>query len=250
MSGWLNVKAKYVDLAYQRHCLEAYMKQRYPHFSAAVHCSAWVISLDCAEYSNGKMRRTDRDQLLRTLAADFLDTRIDDICLNRDLQGCPSLSSLSKTKTCAVSMTHTKGIFAIALCNAPIGIDIEAVAGRAIEVGQTLWLTVEEQQSINLVADPLERRRVFLAIWTQKEAYLKALGVGLSRNLNSFSVETSISKSAQIYDAAFDGQASSALRFNCDNYIGTVVVMSPQMTVNVTRSCSSKLKQYGVVGMV
>ena len=56
-----------------------------------------------------------------------------------------------------------------------------------------------------------ERNRAFLTCWTRKEAYLKALGAGLSQPLDAFSVPLGTEESAQ--PVAIHGNVEEAARW-------------------------------------
>lgn len=50
-------------------------------------------------------------------------------------------------------------------------------------------LAREEAAAVRTARDE-ERRRIFLRVWTRKEAYVKATGEGLARPMSSFGVST------------------------------------------------------------
>jgi 4'-phosphopantetheinyl transferase len=86
-------------------------------------------------------------------------------------------------------MTHSGNLAAIALTtDCYLGIDLEqirplpdmqAIAGR-------FFCTQESEEIMSLPQD--ERERAFFCCWTRKEAYIKAVGDGLSVPLDSFRV--------------------------------------------------------------
>jgi 4'-phosphopantetheinyl transferase len=72
---------------------------------------------------------------------------------------------------------------------APMGVDIEC--RRPVEDAHALarrHFTPQEQQAVQAAAEGAERDRVFLRVWTRKEACLKALGLGLRLGPSSFEV--------------------------------------------------------------
>ncbi len=79
------------------------------------------------------------------------------------------------------SLTHSGNFAALAVNNAPVGLDIETIAPvrRAAERA----LTPEERE---YMTGDCERR--FAYLWTRKEAVLKCTGAGLSKPMNAFSV--------------------------------------------------------------
>jgi 4'-phosphopantetheinyl transferase len=79
------------------------------------------------------------------------------------------------------SLSHTLGFGVLAFAQTPLGVDVEAVpdSDRVGRVAGTLH--PREMAELELLP-PAERATGFTRIWTRKEAYLKALGTGLTRD--------------------------------------------------------------------
>jgi 4'-phosphopantetheinyl transferase len=78
-----------------------------------------------------------------------------------------------------------------------LGVDVERLR-RIEEADQMMerFFSPGERDAIRAMpAD--ERNRAFLRCWTRKEAYVKALGAGLTRPLDAFSVPLGPEESAQ-----------------------------------------------------
>ncbi|MEH6824415.1 MAG: 4'-phosphopantetheinyl transferase superfamily protein [Motiliproteus sp.] len=70
----------------------------------------------------------------------------------------------------------------------PLGVDVERIkASTDIDIVARRYFSSTEQQAFNSLPQS-QRLRGFYQIWTRKEAYLKAVGVGLSGDLASFDV--------------------------------------------------------------
>jgi 4'-phosphopantetheinyl transferase len=89
------------------------------------------------------------------------------------------------------NLTHTAGLAACVVTRGrEVGIDADAVSRRVDPSLAQRFFAPEEAAHVDRVAEPL-RGEVFLQYWTAKEAYLKALGTGLSTPLDSFSIDLS-----------------------------------------------------------
>lgn len=95
------------------------------------------------------------------------------------------------------NIAHTKDYFALALTqNALIGIDIESTNKHTDILGiAKRFFHPEEYQALLTTADPQD---LFFRIWTQKEAFVKAIGKGLSFGLEKFCVDTNHAKILKI----------------------------------------------------
>ena len=85
------------------------------------------------------------------------------------------------------NVSHTKGLVACAVTRAgAIGLDIETIdpGYPALQVAQ-FGFAVEEIDALRK-AVPRRRPAIFAALWVLKEAYVKAIGEGLSIPLDSF----------------------------------------------------------------
>jgi 4'-phosphopantetheinyl transferase len=85
------------------------------------------------------------------------------------------------------SLSHADGVAAFALCAlGPVGVDIEASfrAGELPGIAASVCHP-SELQSLAGFAEPAYSRAL-LALWVRKEALLKAEGIGLAREMNTF----------------------------------------------------------------
>lgn len=81
------------------------------------------------------------------------------------------------------SMSHTEGAIVAAFAEGEeIGADVERKNRRVSERMYPRVLSDEEQRSVRKTED-------FLKLWVQKEAFLKRLGVGITRDLRTVSPE-------------------------------------------------------------
>lgn len=85
------------------------------------------------------------------------------------------------------SISHSGEMVAVAFCERPIGCDLEKIRPRNFKTAERFFAPTETDW---LNALPKEQQNAaFLRLWTLKESYLKATGMGFALSLNAFSVE-------------------------------------------------------------
>lgn len=82
------------------------------------------------------------------------------------------------------SVSHTEGCVAFAGSDKSVGIDVEKIAVYAPNIAKRFF----DPQEAQWIAESESKEHAFFDIWTKKEAYLKMLGTGLSKSLQSFNV--------------------------------------------------------------
>ena len=90
----------------------------------------------------------------------------------------------------SVSLSHTRGFVACAIASTiQIGLDVERVS-RSLQVNEIAEGYFSQSEATALRGCPDDMRAMmFVNLWTLKEAFLKAVGVGLSGSLASASFE-------------------------------------------------------------
>lgn len=123
---------------------------------------------------------------LRWLLGRYLDLNPRAIEFSFTKHGKPSLAGGGGLQ---FNVSHTGEMAALAFANGPVGIDIEK-HDREVEVDalSKRFFSGDEHAQLSAM-NPTERREAFFRCWTQKEAYLKALGSGLSRDTRTFTVD-------------------------------------------------------------
>lgn len=104
--------------------------------------------------------------------------------LGRDALGCPRLAD----GAAQTSLGHAQGWIAVAISTlGPVGVDIEPVT-RAPELPEIAERVCHPAEAAALTGLPMhERAAALLALWVRKEAFLKAEGIGLAREMADFS---------------------------------------------------------------
>jgi 4'-phosphopantetheinyl transferase len=140
-------------------------------------------------------------------------------------QGKPSLAPLAEI---AFNLSHSAELAVVAVA-APtrLGVDIEHL--REVTDAAAIAHSFFSEAEGAALADttPAERDRAFLTCWTRKEAFVKALGGGLSVDLTGFAVNLSRERPAflTIEDPALATVPWSIIHIEPDaGYLGAAVV--------------------------
>lgn len=118
-----------------------------------------------------------------------------------------------------LSVAHSRGVVVCALApSGRIGIDVELPApGRAIEGIAERYFTADETRWVG------QRPERFHSLWVLKEAYLKALGVGLAGGLDALGCEIEPPRIAARVRGSRDAPAL-ALYSAADAFVGIAAV--------------------------
>lgn len=102
--------------------------------------------------------------------------------------GRPSVAGPETAEPVHFNLSHTRGMVVLALGRDPlVGVDVEPI-DRTVDVLPIVDRFFSTTEAAALRALPVERHRDrFLALWTLKEAYIKARGMGLAIPLGDFS---------------------------------------------------------------
>jgi 4'-phosphopantetheinyl transferase len=84
-------------------------------------------------------------------------------------------------------MSHSGKIVACAVSDAEIGIDVEEVRKVNYRVAERFF-SADELADLMELQEP-DKQVYFFKLWTIKESFLKAIGKGLTRSLNTFTVQ-------------------------------------------------------------
>ena len=122
---------------------------------------------------------------LRLILSIYLQQPPDQIVFTHNPYGKPAISAPLHFN---VTHAHELALFAVTAA-APVGIDVE-YTGRHVADRDALarrFFSAQEVEVYQALAE-VERRAAFWCCWTRKEAYIKALGTGLSHPLDRFVV--------------------------------------------------------------
>ena len=123
------------------------------------------------------------DGLLRYVLRHTIGT--DQVTLARTQRGKPFLPDLPDFH---FNLSHSGGWVVIGWADRPVGIDVETFRPREGKDALARRFFHADEQTYLADARDGEWLSRFFEIWTKKESYLKYLGTGIDRPLNSFSV--------------------------------------------------------------
>jgi len=146
--------------------------------------------------------------VLRCLLGRYLDLDPSSIQFNYGPKGKPALASGAFVDF-NIAHSANMAVFAFTV-NCRIGIDVEQIKPlpETYDIATRFFCLEEAAEIMSL--PPSERETAFFRCWTRKEAYIKALGEGLSAPLNSFRVKVTPNESAALLHFANDTSTTEA----------------------------------------
>lgn len=128
------------------------------------------------------------------------------------------------------NISHTRGAMAfVVTATADCGIDIEAKNSQ-LDLGAMSSLVLGDSERI-MMASTCEgdRLRLFYQLWTLKEAYLKACGLGLSRPMTTVEFDVRATSPALAESRPRDGRAWQFDQWSVgDEYLVALAVGAPR----------------------
>ncbi|MEG5162036.1 4'-phosphopantetheinyl transferase superfamily protein [Microcoleus sp. AT3-A2] len=126
---------------------------------------------------------------LRAILSRYLNISSHILRFEYNPYGKPSLIVAQGGNTLRFNLSHSGNMAVIAITkNRDIGVDIESINPNfpCLEIAEKFFSPLEH--SVLLLLPEHLQPRAFFTCWTRKEAYIKAVGKGLSIPLNQFDV--------------------------------------------------------------
>lgn len=140
-------------------------------------------------FSQHKRRFTTTRAMLRIILSRYLNTAPERLEFTYGNHGKPAVVNLQKLQ---FNISHSGDTALIAIGKTyPMGVDIEQYSGRPYEgIAQNLF-SEEEIAKFQQIPAAM-KTAIFFHIWSQKEAFIKASGLGLAYPTKEFSVPVSM----------------------------------------------------------
>ena len=139
-----------------------------------------------AEFSfeHDRMRFIQAHGSVRQILSDYAKAGAATLTFARNRNGKPCLVPQANGPKLEFSVSHSSDCCMVAVrLDHPIGIDVEKIRDlpRAIDIAQAYFASAESRALNGLQGTA--QRDAFFALWTHKEATVKALGISLAANL-------------------------------------------------------------------
>jgi 4'-phosphopantetheinyl transferase len=171
--------------------------------ATAVTCRHLLSPDELARWKRFHFER-DRDEflvahaLLRLVLSTYALTSPGEWRFAAGPHGKPAVDPSAGQPLLPFSLSHTRRLAAVAVtAGADVGADVEWL-GRPVGPDLAEWALAEAEQRQLREAPPELRGRTFFSLWTLKEAYLKACGLGLSLPLKDFAFTLGPGLSARV----------------------------------------------------
>ena len=155
---------------------------------------AALAVLDAEERRRAERFYFDRDRrifvaahaLLRRLISSLLPAAPESWSFTVGSHGKPSIAGPIASAGLEVNLSHTEGLVAaVAARGTVLGVDVERHT-RRVDLGLAgRYFAPSEVEAFEALPEEARRER-FFRLWTLKEAYIKAVGLGLALPLDSF----------------------------------------------------------------
>lgn len=125
--------------------------------------------------------------ILRSLLGHYLELSPAKVCLSYNSYGKPILDVPTANEPLCFNVSYSRGVAIFALTvNANIGVDVEFMEEKfpTSEVAERFFSRGESATVQGL--PERQKTETFFRLWTQKEAYVKAVGKGLTHPLPEF----------------------------------------------------------------
>jgi len=184
-------------------------------------------------YAEDRLRYTVAHGILRELIGRYLETDPCSLNLIENEFGKPELSPDGNGSPLRFNSAHSADVIVLGFTHRrSLGIDIEKVRLDldVMELALSQFTTGETEELRRLPAK--ERQAAFFRCWTRKEAYIKALGLGLNFGLNKFAVTLGAEQPVRLTWSELDSDASIKwTMYHLDlyqDYVGALVVQGEE----------------------
>ena len=168
--------------------------------------------------------------LLRVLLGECLGADPREVRFSRTARGKPRLAGPDPAQLC-FNVSHSHGLALFALTGrCEVGVDLEHVRPFSDEMGLAERFFTPREAAALRALDGRGRRETFFRLWTRKEAYLKAHGLGLSFGLER--VEVSHTPEDPAHVVHIDGDRREAARWSlrtlspAPGYVGALALQA------------------------
>jgi 4'-phosphopantetheinyl transferase len=160
-------------------------------------------------FEHDRVRFIQAHGRVRQILSEYAKAGAATLSFARNRNGKPSLVPQLNGPALQFSVSHSSDCCMVAVrLDQPVGIDVEKIRDlpREIDIAQT-YFAPAESRALNGMQGAA-RRDAFFALWTHKEATVKALGVSLAANLAR--VEFDLDQVSGPRLAAWDGDQAVA----------------------------------------
>lgn len=139
-------------------------------------------------FSVDRYRFLHRHLGMRKILARYTGMEASSLRFTFNPYGKPRLKPANSSPNIHFSLSHSRGFIAMAVIRGrKIGMDVEHIKSSIDPMSLAEGCFAPEEVELLRSTSPARRLDVFFRIWTLKEAYIKACGLGLSLPLKSFS---------------------------------------------------------------
>ena len=163
-------------------------------------------------FEHDRMRFIQAHGSVRQILSDYAKAGAATLTFARNRNGKPCLVPQANGPKLEFSVSHSSDCCIVAVrLDHPIGIDVEKIRDlpRAIDIAQAYFAPAESRALSGLQGKA--QRDAFFALWTHKEATVKALGISLAANLARVEFDLDPARGPRL--VAWDGDQSIAERW-------------------------------------
>ena len=180
-------------------------------------------------FQKDKRRFVVTHGILRNILGRYLKIEPKLLKFSYGRHGKPTLTGVTDGHSLCFNMSHSHGLALFAFAwRRRVGVDVEYVRSMpdAEEIADRFFSPRENAVFRTVPAG--KKPEAFFNCWTRKEAFLKAIGDGLSRSLDSFEVSLAPGEPARLLCVGGDLQEASRWRLRAlapaHGYVGAFVV--------------------------
>ena len=167
--------------------------------------------------------------ILRKILGRYLNIEAKRLKFSYGSHGKPAIGGLTDGHSLCFNMSHSHGLALFAFTwSRRVGVDVECVRPMpdAEEIAQRFFSP--QENAVFRTVPASKKLEAFFNCWTRKEAFLKAIGDGLSRSLDSFEVSLFPGEPAQLLGVGGDPLEASRWHLRAlapaHGYVGAFVV--------------------------